>query len=86
MSEIAIEAPQASELSTVPFPDLVAEMIRRLGDDPDRPGMRKTPERVAESMTFLTKGYREKPADVLGDAIVRAVKSARADSRIPSPP
>jgi len=58
-----------SDLSGAAFEDLVAEMIRRLGDDPGRPGMLKTPERVAESMTFLTKGYRETPAAVLGDAL-----------------
>jgi GTP cyclohydrolase I len=57
------------DLSGVPFPDLVAEMIRRLGDDPDREGMRKTPERVAEAMAFLTKGYAEKPEAVLQDAL-----------------
>jgi GTP cyclohydrolase I len=57
------------DLSGVPFPDLVAEMIRRLGDDPDREGMRRTPERVAEAMAFLTKGYRERPEGVLADAL-----------------
>jgi len=57
------------DLSGVPFPDLVAEMIRRLGDDPEREGMRKTPERVAEAMAFLTKGYKEKPEAVLADAL-----------------
>jgi GTP cyclohydrolase I len=59
----------ASDLSGAPFEDLVAEMIRRLGDDPDRAGMLKTPERVAESMRFLTKGYLETPQEVLGDAL-----------------
>jgi GTP cyclohydrolase I len=59
----------ASDLPRVPLPDLVAEMIRRLGDDPERPGMLRTPDRVAESMAFLTKGYRESPEEVLGDAL-----------------
>jgi len=58
-----------SDLSEVAFEDLVAEMIRRLGDDPDRDGMRNTPARVAESMAFLTKGYFETPADVVGGAL-----------------
>jgi len=57
------------DLSGASFEDLVAEMIRRLGDDPERPGMAKTPERVAESMRFLTKGYHEEPTMVLGDAL-----------------
>jgi len=57
------------QLADVPFPELVAEMIRRLGDDPERDGMKKTPERVAEAMAFLTKGYGEKPDVVLHDAL-----------------
>jgi GTP cyclohydrolase I len=57
------------DLSGASFPDLVAEMIRRLGDDPEREGMRKTPERVAESMAFLTKGYAESPDAILNDAL-----------------
>lgn len=69
MSDDAETPGTGVDLTETPFGDLVAEMIRRLGDDPERPGMLKTPERVAESMRFLTKGYREKPADVLGDAL-----------------
>jgi GTP cyclohydrolase I len=56
-------------LSEVSFEDLVAEMIRRLGDDPEREGLRKTPARVAEAMRFLTKGYGESPEAVLGGAL-----------------
>jgi GTP cyclohydrolase I len=69
MSDVAGESVTASDLSAAPFEDLVAEMIRRLGDDPDREGMLKTPERVAKSMAFLTKGYGESPAEVVGEAI-----------------
>ena len=58
-----------ADLSDVDFEDLVAEMIRRCGDTPDREGMMKTPERVAKSMAFLTKGYGESPKAVVGDAI-----------------
>ena len=57
------------DLSSVDFEDLVAEMIRRCGDSPDREGMMKTPERVAKAMAFLTKGYGESPQVVVGDAI-----------------
>jgi len=58
-----------TNLTNVSFEELVAEMIRRLGDDPERSGMRNTPERVAESMAFLTKGYGETPPAVIGDAL-----------------
>jgi len=58
-----------TDLSGVAFPDLVAEMIRRLGDDPSRGGLLKTPERVAESMKFLTRGYDMTAEEAVGDAI-----------------
>ena len=58
-----------TDLSGVQFEDLVEEMIRRLGDDPGRDGMKKTPERVAKAMAFLTKGYGETPEAVLGEAM-----------------
>jgi GTP cyclohydrolase I len=59
----------ASGLSKVPFEALVAEMIRRCGDDPDREGMAKTPERVRKAWEFLTQGYRMTPTDAIGDAL-----------------
>ena len=71
MSDVTVGSGSGVGLSEVPFPDLVSEMIRRLGDDPDRDGMIKTPERVAESMAFLTKGYGERPEQVLGDALFK---------------
>jgi len=58
-----------STLSDIPFTDLVAEMIRRLGDDPERDGMVKTPERVEKAMDFLTAGYVRDPEEVIGDAL-----------------
>ena len=69
MTDESIAAAAALDLEGVPFEDLVAEMIRRLGEDPDRPGMRRTPERVSRAMAFLTSGYGERPEDVLGDAL-----------------
>jgi GTP cyclohydrolase I len=61
-------APRA-DLSGVRFEDLVEEMIRRLGEDPKREGMARTPERVARAMAFLTKGYGETPEAVLGEGL-----------------
>jgi GTP cyclohydrolase I len=49
--------------------DLVKEIIQRMGEDPDREGLARTPERVAESLRFLTQGYEMSPAQVVGKAL-----------------
>ena len=61
----------SSDLSGVAFEELVAEMIRRLGDDPDREGLKRTPERVAKSLAFLTQGYQRKSEDVINGALFK---------------
>jgi GTP cyclohydrolase I len=58
-----------SDLSQVPFQDLIKEMICRLDTDPEREGMDRTPERVEKSMKFLTRGYHMTAADAVGDGI-----------------
>ena len=55
-----------SGFSTV---EIVREMLLRLGEDPSRDGLQATPERVEKSMGFLTKGYRENPAEILRGAL-----------------
>jgi GTP cyclohydrolase I len=44
-------------------------MLISLGEDPNREGLLKTPERAAKAMMFFTKGYEESVADILNDAI-----------------
>lgn len=56
-------------LSDVPFEELVAEILGRLGEDVERQGLLKTPERVAKSLSWLTRGYRLEVGQVIGDAI-----------------
>jgi len=58
-----------ADLSQASFEDLVAEMIRRIGDDPDRPALHRTPHRVAQSWNHLAKGYESSAEDVIGDAL-----------------
>jgi len=58
-----------SDLSHVSLQALVREMIVRLDPDPDREGMDRTPERVAKSLEFLTRGYHMTPEDAIGDGI-----------------
>ncbi|MDR2912688.1 MAG: GTP cyclohydrolase I FolE [Alistipes sp.] len=47
------------------------EILRILGEDPTREGLLKTPERVAKSMAFMTKGYTEDPRAILMSAMFR---------------
>ena len=58
-----------ADLSQVSFEVLVREMIVRLDPDPDRDGMDRTPKRVADSLEFLTRGYRITPEEAIGDGI-----------------
>ena len=48
---------------------LIRELLTRLGEDPDREGLLRTPERVERSMAGLTAGYTQTPADVIGEGI-----------------
>ena len=57
------------DLTEVPYEELVREQIRRLGEDPDREGLVRTPERVASSMEFLTRGYRMSLEEAIGDGV-----------------
>jgi GTP cyclohydrolase IA len=57
------------DLSGVPLPEMIREIIRRLGDDPSRAGLLRTPERMEEALRFLTEGYGTSPRAVVGDAL-----------------
>lgn len=47
------------------------EVISLLGEDPDREGLLKTPDRVAKAMQFLTKGYKDNPEEILKKALFK---------------
>lgn len=57
-------APDGTELEA-----LVRRQLELLGEDADRPGLIRTPGRVAESLRWLTRGYQQRVEDVLGDAV-----------------
>ena len=47
------------------------EILSLLGEDPEREGLIKTPERVAKAMSFVTKGYTQDPIEIINSAIFR---------------
>jgi len=52
--------------------ELVRELLVELGEDPEREGLKVTPKRMAEALTFLTSGYRQTPRQVLNNAVFQA--------------
>jgi GTP cyclohydrolase I len=56
-------------LSEATLADLYREVLLRLGENPDRDGLKRTPERVEKAIQFLTRGYTENPAKLLQDAL-----------------
>lgn len=47
------------------------EILKELGEDPEREGLQKTPERVAKAMQYLTHGYDLNPEEILKSAMFR---------------
>ncbi len=47
----------------------VAAILALLGEDPEREGLVKTPERVAKALQFITKGYQEDGVEIIRGAI-----------------
>jgi GTP cyclohydrolase IA len=60
---------ETTTLTSATYEELVREMIVRLGEDPDREGLSRTPARVAKAMHFLVKGYKDDPEALLRKAL-----------------
>ncbi len=60
---------QPTTLTSASYEELVREMLVRLGEDPDREGLTRTPERVKKAYEHLTRGYKEDPEALLRKAL-----------------
>jgi len=60
---------EVSTITSASFEELVREMIVRLGEDPQREGLERTPERVHRALVQLTKGYKEDAEAILRGAL-----------------
>ena len=47
----------------------IKSVLSEIGENPEREGLVKTPERVAKSMKFLTDGYKQDPAKIIQSAM-----------------
>jgi GTP cyclohydrolase I len=60
------------ETGALSLRELVRAQLCLLGEDPGRPGLRRTPERVEESLRWLTRGYEMDLEQVIGDGVFEA--------------
>jgi len=51
--------------------ELIRELLVKIGEDPEREGLERTPGRVARAWKYLTKGYEEDPREVINGAVFR---------------
>jgi GTP cyclohydrolase I len=49
--------------------EAVRALLSGVGEDPDREGLERTPDRVERALRFLTKGYAEDPKALIGQAL-----------------
>jgi GTP cyclohydrolase I len=67
-SDFGLDLDQAPERNDE-FEGVVRRMLELLGEDPDREGLLRTPQRVANALTWLTRGYETDVKEVVGSAV-----------------
>src|ERR1044071_3734781 len=63
------ETVESPTLTSASFEELAREILVRLGEQPDRDGLLRTPERYAKALQDLTKGYHEDPEEIIRGAL-----------------
>ena len=66
MSKRTLESLSVADASV---PELLREFLVRLGEDPERDGLQRTPERMERAFQYLTKGYKEDAEQILRGAL-----------------
>lgn len=61
--------PEEAQQRLLKLEGAVKTILECIGEDPDREGLRKTPERYAQAMLFFTKGYEENVRDLVNGAV-----------------
>jgi GTP cyclohydrolase I len=49
--------------------ELIEQLLREIGEDPQRDGLKRTPERVEKALQFFTMGYQTDPKEILSNAL-----------------
>ena len=62
-------AADAAAVSERTIASLMADVLRQLGEDPDREGLAKTPERIEKALKYLTSGYHQDVQKVVNGAL-----------------
>lgn len=60
---------QYNDDTTQKLSDVYTQVLGEIGENPEREGLLKTPERVAKAMQFLTQGYNQNPEEILRSAL-----------------
>lgn len=68
-------------MNTERVAELVRELLSELGEDPNREGLLKTPERVAKAYEFLLQGYAQNIDQIINDAVFEAESNNMIISR-----
>jgi len=70
-AEKTAEQTPPRDLSVFSTQDLYRELLLRIGEDPERDGLKRTPERMEKANAFLTSGYAMDPARILRGALFK---------------
>ena len=60
---------EPSALSGASLEEITRELLVRLGEEPTRDGLQRTPDRMARALQYLTRGYNEDPVKLLRNAL-----------------